>query len=102
MKREICCDTCARDWLRTNGIRVGKDGTVPESKVFEIAHGEAIKQVRGPLTVSAMCDGCGADLPRGTVAVAVSLYSHSLPYFAWEDEFIAAPAPPFTPESPSR
>lgn len=88
MKREICCDECARDWLRTNGIRT-TNGTVPESKVFEIAEGETIKQVRGPLTVSVMCDGCNAELPAGTVAVAVSLYSRSIPYFAWEGEFIA-------------
>lgn len=91
MKREVCCDQCARDWLRTNGVRISADGTVPASKAFEIADGETIKQVRGPLLKDAMCDGCNARLPAGDVAVAVSLYSHSLPYFAWEDEFIRGP-----------
>lgn len=90
MKREICCDKCARDWLRTNGIKVGPDGTVPASKAFELAEGETIKQVRGVLLRNGMCDGCGAQLSAGTVGVAVSLYSHSLPYFAWEDEWIDA------------
>jgi hypothetical protein len=93
VKREICCDGCARSWLRTNGIRVSPDGTVPASKAFELADGETIKQVRGPLTQGAMCDGCGTELPVGTVAVAVSLYSRSLPYFAWEDEFITPRTP---------
>lgn len=91
MKREICCDDCARSWLRTSGIRVTA-GMVPESKAFEIAHGETIKQVRGALTKTAMCDGCGTELPTGTNGVAVSLYSHSIPYFAWEDEWISTGA----------
>lgn len=91
MKREICCDKCALGWLRTNGIRVTA-GMVPESKAFEIAEGETIKQVRGPLTMGVVCDGCNVELPSGTNAVAVSLYSHSLPYFPWESEYIGADA----------
>lgn len=87
MKREVCCDACARSWLRTNGIKT-VEGKVPEAKVFEIAHGEAIKQVRGTLIVGALCDGCGTELRVGTVAVAVSVYSDRYPYFAWESEWI--------------
>ena len=93
MKREICCDDCARHWLRSNGIRVTKDGTIPESKAYSIAHGETIKQVRGAMTRNAMCDGCNMELPAGTVAVAVSLYSHDLPYFSWEDAYIVVAGP---------
>jgi len=65
MKREICCDDCARHWLRSNGIRVTKDGTIPESKAYSIAHGETIKQVRGAMTRNAMCDGCNHGAARG-------------------------------------
>lgn len=92
MKREICCDACARSWLQTSGVKVDADGRIPASKVYEIAQGEAIKQVAGTLVQDAICDGCGARLEAGGPGVAVSVYSDALPYFEWERGWIQSPA----------
>lgn len=94
MKREVCCEKCARDWLRGNGIKVSANGTVPVEQVFALAEGETIKQVRGPLLHDARCDGCNAEMDEGAPAVAVSLYSRSIPYFEWEAEHVGTPVNP--------
>jgi hypothetical protein len=78
MKREICCPPCASNWARLDGKYTG----------------EGQKRITGTLGVACICDGCGAGLGVGDVAVAVSVYSDACPYLGpWEHEYLSAPKP---------
>lgn len=86
MKREINCPQCADAWKRHCGIKLGEPVTL--SLVMAIAEGESMKQVRGTARGSYMCDGCGAAIERGDDAVAVTIFSDSIPYSEWESNYI--------------
>lgn len=91
MKREICCPACAKTWRKVMRWDRAAD---PAGKFPGFNEdGEGMRQVEGTTTREFLCDGCGGDLPAGSQATAVSLYSVSAPYSPWESEFIERPMP---------
>jgi len=80
MKREILCAICGPESRKI----------FPEPEPFP---GEFAKYVEGALLFACRCDCCGSELAAGATATAFSLWTTAIPYFPWEGEYLALPAP---------
>ena len=76
MKREINCPPCAREWSEAKCDRCESIKYTAGLVCFELS------DIR--------CDQCNVPLPRGALAVAVSVWKNDLldGYHAWEHAYL--------------
>ena len=80
MKRQILCPGCTTKFNDTvNGLKFD-----PEV----IATGEQSKFVVGNSLVECRCDLCSVEILPGGACCAVSTFTKSTPYFAWESKYV--------------
>ena len=80
MKRQILCPGCTTEFHDIVS-RVRFD---PEA----MATGEQSKFVVGNSLVECRCDMCDAAILPGGACCAVSTFTKSRPYFAWESKYV--------------
>ena len=74
MKREVNCESCAKEWR--GGTSNGEGGA------------EYVKKVFGHAKRDWVCDGCGVEIDKGARCACVSVFTPMLPYRAWETTYI--------------
>jgi len=88
VKRDMLCEKCGKETRQRFGS--------PEPFT-----GEFVLMKRGTVKTPFVCDWCGKSVSV-SVAVALSIFTTTRPYFTWEDEFLTSieDYPPGSAETP--
>lgn len=74
MKRDMLCAKCGKE-------------TRQRFSSLEPFTGEFVLMRRGKVKTPFVCDWCGKSV-SASVAVAISIFTTTRPYFAWEEQFL--------------